>query len=87
MVRLPRIQKYKDALAEKCLEAQSGRNGSHWLAKQRKNSNKDQRLHDELNYVDIEPLVSTLVQMKTQLRELELPRPSMDNLPKNTKFL
>ena len=56
-------------LAAKYSEAQS--HGSHWLAKQRANSNKDQHLHDESNHVDIEPLGDTLVQMKTQLRELE----------------
>ena len=44
---------------------------------QRKKSNKDQKLHDELN-VDIEPLVDTLVQIRAQLRELE---PSIINLP------
>ena len=71
----PRCKKIKDVLGAKCLEEQS--HGSHWLAKQRTNSYKDQRLHDELNHVDIEPLVDTLVQMKAQLRELEPPRPSM----------
>ena len=71
----PRCKKIREDLAAKCLDAQIGRNGSHWLAKQRANSNKDQRLNDELNHVDIEPLVDTLVQMKTQLRELEPTRP------------
>ena len=45
--------------------------------KNKEQSNKDQRLHDELNHVDIEPLVYTLVQMKTKLRELEPPKTSM----------
>ena len=64
-----RCKKIRDDLAAKYLEA--GINGVHWLPNQRTKSNKDERLHDELNHVDIEPLNDTLVQMKAQLRELE----------------
>ena len=67
-----RCKKIKDDLAEKCLEAH--RHGEHWMARQRTKSNKDQRLHDELNHVDIEPLVDTFWHMKAQLYELEPPR-------------
>ena len=49
------------------------------MARQRTKSNKDQRLHDELNHVDIEPLVDTFVQLKAQLRELEPSRQSTEN--------
>ena len=82
----PRCKVIKDDLAKKQLEAQSGRNGSHWWGKQRSNSNKDQRLHDELNHVDIEPLVDTLVMMKTQLRQLEASTPASKNLPTVPSF-
>ena len=71
----PRCKKIKDDLAEKYLETH--KHGEHWLSNQRTKSNKDQRLHDELNHVDIELLVDTQVQMKAQLRELEPPQPSM----------
>ena len=54
--------------------------------KQRTNSNKTQRLHDELNHVDVEPLVDTFWQMKAQLYEFEPPRPSTENLPKIPSF-
>ena len=47
------------------------RHGEQWAARQRTNSNKTQCLHDELNPVDIEPLVDTFWQMKAQLYELE----------------
>ena len=69
----PRFKKIMEDLAEKNLEAH--RHGEHWLAKQRANSNKDQRLHDESNHVNIEPLVGTQVQMKAQLHELEPKKP------------
>ena len=80
----PRCKKIKDDLAEKYLEA--ARHGEHWMARQRTKSNKVQRLHDELNHVDIEPLVDTFVQMKAQLRELEPSRPSTENLPRIPSF-
>ena len=47
------------------------------MARQRTKSNKDQRQHDELNHVDIEPVVDMSVQMKAKIRELEPPQPSM----------
>ena len=56
------------------------------MARQRTKSNKDLRLHDELNHEDIEPLVAMFVQMKVQLRELVPSRPSMDNLPRIQSF-
>ena len=71
-------------LAAKYSEAQS--HGSHWLAKQRANSNKDRRLHDELNHVEIEPLVDMLVPMKAQLRELEHTRHSFISLQRIPSF-
>ena len=80
----PRCQKIKDDLAEKILEAY--RHGEHWAARQRTNSNKTQRLHDELNHEDVEPLVETFWQMKAQLYELEPPRPSIENLPRIPSF-
>ena len=49
----PRCQKIKSDLADKLLE--TPRHGENWAARQRHNSNKTQRLHDELNHVDIEP--------------------------------
>ena len=55
------------------------------MARQRTKSNKDQRLHDELNHVDIEPLVDTFWQMKAELYELETPR-SNENLPTIPSF-
>ena len=69
MAWMSQMQKIRDDFAFKCLEAQSGRIGSHWLPKQKTNSNKDQKLHDELNHVYTETLVDTLVQMKALLRE------------------
>ena len=81
-----RCKKIRDDLAARCLEAQSRRNGSHWLQNQHTKSNKDQPLHDELNNVDIEPLVDTLVQKKAQLRQLEPTRTSTVNLPRIPSF-
>ena len=60
-----RCKKINDDLAAKLLEAP--RHGEHWAAKQRHNSNKAQRLHDELNHVDIEPLEDQYWQLKAQL--------------------
>ena len=80
----PRCKKIKYDLADKILE--SHRHGEHWAAQLRTNSNKDQRIYDQLNHVDIEPLVVTLVQMKAQLRELEPSRPSNANLPRIPSF-
>ena len=57
------------------------RHGEHWAARQRHNSKKTQRLHYELNHVDVEPLEDTFWQMKAQLYEMEPPRPSAENLP------
>ena len=79
----PRCLKIKDDLADMLLE--TPRLGEHWAARQRNNSNKSQRLHDELNHVDIEPLVDTFLQMKAQLYELEPPR-SNENLPRISSF-
>ena len=62
------------------------RHGEHWAARQRTNSNKTQRLNDELNHVDIEPLVDNFVQMKAQSREWEPSIPSMENLPTFPSF-
>ena len=79
----PRCQKIKDDLAVKILEAP--RHGEHWAAR-RYNSNKTQRLHDELNHVDIEPLEDLFWQMKAQLYELEPARPSAENLSTIPRF-
>ena len=64
-----RCKKINDDLAAKLLEAP--RHGEHWAAKQRHNANKTQRLHDELNHVDIEPLEDLFWQMKAKLYQLE----------------
>ena len=77
----PRCMKIKSDLADKLLE----RHGEHWAARQRYNSNKTERLHDELNHVDVEPLVDTFWQMKAQLYEMEPPR-SAENLPNIPSF-
>ena len=79
-----RCKRINDDLAAKFLEAP--RHGEHWAAKQRHNSNKAQRLHDELNHVDIEPLEDQYWQLKARLYVLEPPRPSMDNLPRIPSF-
>ena len=79
----PRCKKIKDDLAVKLLEAP--RHGDHWAARQRHNSNKTQRLHDEFNHVDVEPLEDTFWQLKAQLYQLEPPR-SMKNLPTIPRF-
>ena len=68
----PRCKKIQDDLTVKLLETH--RHGGHWAARQRHNSNKAQRLHDELNHVDIEPLEDLYWQMKGQLYQLEPPR-------------
>ena len=70
----PRCKKIKDELADKLLETPR-----HWAARQRHNSNKAQRLHDELNHVEIEPLEDMYWQMKALLYQLEPPR-SNENL-------
>ena len=80
----PRCQKIKDDLAVKILEGP--RHGEHWVARQRYNSNKTQRIHDELNNVDVEPLEDLFWQMKAQLYQMEPPRPSAENLPTTPRF-
>ena len=79
----PRCQKIKSDLADKLLE--TPRHGENWAARQRHNSNKAQRLHDELNHVDIEPLEELYWQMKGQLYQLE-PLRSNENLPTTPSF-
>ena len=64
-----RCLKIKRDLADKLLE--TPRHGEHWAAKQRHNANKTQRLHDELNHVDIEPLEDLFWQLKAKLYQLE----------------
>ena len=64
-----RCKKINDDLAAKLLEAP--RHGEHWAARPRHNSNKAQRLHDELNHVDIEPLENMFWQMKAKLYQLK----------------
>ena len=80
----PRCLKIKGDLRVKLLETL--RHGEHCAAKQRHNSNKAQRLHDELNHVDIEPLEDQYWQLKAQLYVLEPPRHLMDNLPRIPSF-
>ena len=65
----PRCQKIKSDLTDKLLE--TPRHGDNWAARQRHNSNKTQRLHDELNHVDIEPLEELYWQIKGQLYQLD----------------
>ena len=79
----PRCQKIKSDLTDKLLE--TPRHGENWAARQRHNSYKTQRLHDELNHVDIEPLEDQYWQMKGQLYQLEPPR-SAENLPRIPSF-
>ena len=80
----PRCQKIKSDLTDKLLE--TPRHGENWAARQRHNSNKTQRLHDELNHVDIEPLEGLYWQLKGQLYQLEPSRPSAKNLPTTPSF-
>ena len=79
----PRCKKIKDDFADKLLEAP--RHGEHWVARQRYNSNKAQRLHDELNHVDIKPLEDLFWQMKAELYQMESPG-SNENLPTTPRF-
>ena len=79
----PRCLKVKSDRADNLLETYG--HGEHWAARQRNNSNKTQRLHDELNHVDVKPLVDTFWQMKAQLYEMEPPR-SNENLPTIPSF-
>ena len=80
----PRWLKIKNDLADKLLETH--RLGERWAARQRYNSNKTQRLHDELKHVDIEPLEDTCLgkwaEGSAQLYEMEPARPSAENLPR-----
>ena len=80
----PRCKKIKDDLTDKLLE--TPKHGERLAARRRHNSNKTQRLHDELNHVDTDPLVESFWQMKAQLYAMEPPRPSMDNLPRIPRF-
>jgi len=61
----------------KAKQLEIGKHGKQWWSNQRSKSNKAQRQHDELNHVDTEPLVDSLIQMRVRLMELEPKKSSM----------
>ena len=63
---------FPGCIATKCLEAQDGGPGVHWLPRQKKKLNDEHKHHDKAFHQETEP-----VQMRMQLRKLEPPRPSM----------
>ena len=81
-----KCREFPGRIEAKCLEAQDRGHGVHWLPKQKKKINDEQKHHYKAFHQDKEPLIYTLLQVRMQLRKLEPTRPSMVNLPRIQSF-
>ena len=62
-----KCREFPGRIAAKCLEAQDGGHGFHWLPRQKKKINDEQKHNDKAFHQDTEPLIDTLVQMRMVL--------------------